>query len=173
MTAKPRKPLITAEALVPTQERLPTSADGARYTGENLPDETRKAVILDLRSGTGIKTIATKYGISDHVVTALRRQDDEDHGVDLSAWKRHTAATLARFVATGTQRLVDEVDKIPVGQLPIPIAVAIDKIAHLTDSPQTITEHRLTISHEAINRAILDADIVSVNEIKPIEDASN
>ena len=160
--ASEAKNVVTEQALTPVTERSQTQLQ--TYTCESLSPELRKAMIVDLHSGMGVNAIAKKHSVTDHLVTELRRQDDEEHTVDLSRWKRHTAATLSQFVAKGGTRLVNEVDKIPIASLPVAVAIAVDKINALHDQPQVVTEHRLRVTHTDINDLILNAKPIVVEQ---------
>lgn len=146
----------TESPWAPALERVPTSTEAQRYDLTKISEERKQAILADLRAGMGVTPASKKHHASTHVVTALRRQDDEERSVDVPAWKRHTAASLARFVAQGSERLVQEVANIPLGQLPVAVAIAIDKINALHDQPQTVVEHRLRVSQEQISAMILD-----------------
>jgi hypothetical protein len=64
-------------------------------------------------------------------------------------------------VTRGSTRLLDEIENIPAGQLPLAIAIMVDKVQALQDAPTVIVEHRLRVSHEDIN-SMLKGDIIDV-----------
>ena len=157
------KNVVTDTALTPIEDRSSTKSS-TLITLEKLTDAKRKEMLIDLRSGLGVVAVAKKHGVSDHTAIELRRQDDEEHSIDIQRWKRHTAATLSSFVAKGGSRLVDEVDKIPIASLPVAVAIAVDKINALHDQPQVVTEHRLRVTHTDINDLILNAKPIVVEQ---------
>jgi len=59
------------------------------------------------------------------------------------------------------QRLVEEVGDLPVGQLPLAIAILTDKAMALNDQPTNVTEHRLRISHDSLNE-MLNGKVIDV-----------
>lgn len=154
--------------------RLKTTTN--RHTGENLDDEVKQQVLAYLKEGNGIVATAKKFELTTHIVTSLRdKAEESDPSFNLAAWKKQTAATLSHFAAKGSQRLVDEVDRMPLASLPIAIAVAIDKIQALHDQPQTVVEHRLRVDHQSVNSLfdaagiVLDGEFTEVSEPEPIE----
>lgn len=139
----------------------------SKATGEKMAPELRNAVLQDLRSGMGMVAVATKHGLSHHIVSALRdAAEEENPAFNLVAWKKSTAATLSRFVSKGAEKLEKQVEEMPLQSLPIAIAVAIDKLLLLHDQPQTIVEHRLRVDHNSVNELLrsegptLEAEIV-------------
>ena len=59
------------------------------------------------------------------------------------------------------QRLVEEVADLPVGQLPLAIAILTDKALALNDQPTNVTEHRLRISHDSLNE-LLNGQVIDL-----------
>lgn len=162
------RPTIDGNALLSRQERTQLTIRPEMASDcSQLDPVTRRAMLLDLRAGMGVIACSKKHGVSEHTAIELRRIDSEEQGVDLAHWKRSTAATLSQFVARGGNRLMEEVDKIPLATLPVAVAIAVDKILALHDQPQVVTEHRLRVRHEDINDLILNAKSVVVEEPKP------
>ena len=144
-------------------ERLPTTNN--RNTGNQIPEEKKEAIINDLQEGLGVVAVAKKHETSTHAVTALKNKiEDEADGFNLVSWKKSTAATLSHFVSKGSERLVREIDDMPLASLPIAIAVAIDKIQALHDQPQTVVEHRLRIDQGSLNELLKSEGLVVEGE---------
>jgi hypothetical protein len=58
---------------------------------------------------------------------------------------------------------VNNVDNIPIGQLPMALAIAIDKVRDLAEAPTVTVEHRLKISQDDLKKAFsLDSDPIEV-----------
>ena len=133
------------------QERIRTDI-GSRHTGNQLPKEKRDDIERRLKEGEGIRHISREVGSSEHTVTAIK--NSMETGPNLQSWKKNVANNLMEFVAKGAQRLNNEVDNIPIGSLPLAIAIAQDKALTLNDQPTHVTEHRLAISHDDIGRLI-------------------
>ena len=151
-------------------ERLPTTNN--RNTGNQIPEEKREAIINDLQDGLGVVAVAKKHETSTHAVTALKNKiEDEADGFNLVSWKKSTAATLSHFVSKGSERLVREIDDMPLASLPIAIAVAIDKIQALHDQPQTVVEHRLRIDQGTINELLKSEGLVVEGEFTESNDS--
>lgn len=132
-------------------ERIRTDI-GSRHTGSKIPEEKREEIVKRLNEGEGIRHIAKEVGSSEHTVTAIR--NSMPSGPNLQTWKKNVASNLMEFVAKGAERLNNEVDKIPIGSLPLAIAIAQDKALTLNDQPTHVTEHRLAISHDDIGKLI-------------------
>lgn len=151
-------------------ERLPTTNN--RNTGNQIPEEKREAIIADLQEGLGVVAVAKKHETSTHAVTALKNKiEDEADGFNLVSWKKSTAATLSHFVSKGSERLVREIDDMPLASLPIAIAVAIDKIQALHDQPQTVVEHRLRIDQGSLNELLRSEGLVVEGEFTESNDS--
>jgi hypothetical protein len=88
---------------------------------------------------------------------------EADGKLELGSWKREVAGDIAEFVRRGSQRLVNNVDNIPIGQLPMALAIAIDKVRDLAEAPTVTVEHRLKISQDDLKKAFsLDSDPIEV-----------
>ena len=151
-------------------ERLQTTNN--RHSGNQIPEEKREAIITDLQEGLGVVAVAKKHETSTHAVTALKNKiEDEADGFNLVSWKKSTAATLSHFVSKGSERLVREIDDMPLASLPIAIAVAIDKIQALHDQPQTVVEHRLRIDQGSLNELLRSEGLVVEGEFTESNDS--
>ena len=151
-------------------QRLKT--DSTKSSGEAVPQEVKEKVLAALKAGNGMVAVAQEYGLSTHTVSAIRdRAEDADPSFNLAAWKRSTAATLSRFVSKGATKLEEQVEQIPLANLPIAIAIAIDKIQALHDQPQTVVEHRLRVDHQSVN-SLFHAEGITIEaeftEVEPI-----
>jgi hypothetical protein len=136
---------------------------GSRHTGAKIPVEKREEIERRLKEGEGIRHIAKEVGSSEHTVTAIRNSTES--GPNLNSWKKSVANNLMEFVAKGAERLNAEVDNIPIGSLPLAIAIAQDKALTLNDQPTHVTEHRLSISHDDIGR-LIKGDIIDIDPPK-------
>ena len=147
-----------------SKERLSTNPS-LQVTGKKIPKEKRDKVISALQDGQGTSAVVEATGVSKATVLAIRKDTEDNKGFELGTWKKQTANLLSQIVTKGSTRLLDAIDDIPAGQLPLAIAIMVDKVAALQDAPTVIVEHRLRVSHEDIN-SMLKGDIV---DIKPIE----
>lgn len=170
-----------SDNVIPTQSvvkkrrmgRHPASREASKYDLSRTSPDTIAAVIADYKEAKlSVTEIAKKHGISDHVCSEIRRRhEDSEPSFNLARWKKATAATLSHFVTRGSERLAQEVQDIPLTALPIGIAIAVDKILLLHDSPQHVTEHRLAITHDQINKTIMEADVITDTVSDPVENA--
>lgn len=147
-----------------SKERLSTNPS-IQVTGKKVAKEKRDKVIELLKDGQGTSAVVEATGVSKSSVIAIRKDTEDNKGFELGTWKKQTANLLSQIVTKGSTRLLDAIDDIPAGQLPLAIAIMVDKVAALQDAPTVIVEHRLRVSHEDIN-SMLKGDIV---DIKPIE----
>jgi hypothetical protein len=137
---------------------------GSRHTGAKVPPEKRADIEKRLKDGEGIVAIAKAVGSSEHTVSAIR--NDLGGGLELNAWKKSHRNNLMQAAAKMGARLVNEVDNLPVGQLPLAIAILTDKAMTLNDQPTNVTEHRLRISHDNLS-AMLNGDIIDLPNENP------
>jgi IS30 family transposase len=143
-------------------ERLPTNPS-TRSTGEGLTNDQRQRVITLLKDGVSVNEVVDQTGHSKHTVLAIRRAQEDANGLNLMNWKKATAATMAAIVAKGSTRLLEEIENIPAGQLPLALAILTDKVLALQDVPTVVVEHRLRVSHEDINKMLKgEADVIDL-----------
>ena len=147
-----------------SKERLSTNPS-IQVTGKKVAKEKRDKVIELLKDGQGTSAVVEATGVSKSSVIAIRKDTEDNKGFELGTWKKQTANLLSQIVTKGSTRLLDAIDDIPAGQLPLAIAIMVDKVAALQDAPTVIVEHRLRVSHEDIN-SMLKGDII---DIKPLE----
>lgn len=140
-----------------------------QHKGTKIPASKRKKIEDLLQDGMSAKQISTELQASRNTVMAVRDQMEDAGKFDLGTWKKNTVSNLAKFVNRGSTRLEAEVDNIPAGQLPLALAIAIDKIMALQDAPAVVVEHRLRISADDINGLLKvkkQDEIVDVSEPK-------
>lgn len=143
-----------------SKERLSTNPS-IQVTGKKIAKEKREKVIAALQDGQGTNAVAESAGVSKSAVIAIRKDTEDNKGFELGTWKKQTATLLSQIVTRGSTRLLDEIENIPAGQLPLAIAIMVDKVQALQDAPTVIVEHRLRVSHEDIN-SMLKGDIIDV-----------
>lgn len=147
-----------------SKERISTNPN-IQVTGKKIAKEKRDKVIAALQDGQGTTSVVESTGVSKATVLAIRKDTEDNKGFELGTWKKQTAHLLSQIVTKGSTRLLHAIDDIPAGQLPLAIAIMVDKVAALQDAPTVIVEHRLRVSHEDIN-SMLKGDII---DIKPLE----
>lgn len=140
-----------------------------QHKGTKIPAKKREKIEELLADGMSSNQISQELATSRNTVHAIRDQMEDTGKFDLGTWKKQTVHNLAKFVNKGSTRLAEEVENIPAGQLPLALAIAIDKIMALQDAPAVVVEHRLRISADDINGLLKvpkQADIIDVTEPK-------
>lgn len=141
-------------------DRLSTNPS-IRSTGKKIPKEKREKVIDMLKDGAGTQHIAEEVGVSKPSVISIKKDVEDNKGFELGTWKKNTSALLSQIVSRGSERLLEEIQNIPAGQLPLAIAIMTDKVLSLQEAPTVVVEHRLRVSHEDINK-MLKSDVIDV-----------
>lgn len=127
--------------------------DKKSTTLEKLDPDKKKEIVWLTEQGHTQKEIEDKVGVSSHTVVAVR-QDMGDKNLDLGTYKRKTSDLFKSIILKGANRLDAEIDNLPITQMPLALAILIDKVQTLNDQPVVVTEHRLKVKHEDINRLI-------------------
>jgi hypothetical protein len=140
--------------------------DKKSTTLEKLPKSKKEEIVWLTGQGHTQKEIEEKVGVSSHTVVAVR-QDMGDTNLDLGTYKKKTSELFKSIIMKGAHRLDAEIDKLPITQMPLALAILIDKVQTLNDQPVVVTEHRLRIKHEDINK-MLSGEIIDL----PKEDNS-
>ena len=136
----------------PKYERMDTTSPGA---GAKLPKATKKRIESLLKQGTPPAETAKLVAADPDIVREMRNNLADAGQLDMLAFKRRTAARLASFIDKSLQRLDNEVDDIPIGQLMLPTAIAIDKMEKLVDPTPTVqVKAELRISADDINKLL-------------------
>ena len=143
-----------------SKERL-NSNPSCQSSGKKIDKKKHKEVVDLLSDGAGTNAVVATTGISKPTVLAIKKDCEDNNGFELGTWKKNTARLLSQIVTQGSTRLLDEIENIPAGQLPLAIAIMTDKVMALQDAPTVIVEHRLRVSHEDIN-LMLKGDIIDL-----------
>lgn len=151
----------------PKYKRLDNTQPGA---GEKLPKASRKRIESLLKQGVPPVETAKLVAADPDTVRDMRNNLADSGQLDMLAFKRRTAARLASFIDKSLQRLDAEVDDIPIGQLMLPTAIAIDKMEKLVDPTPTVqVKAELRISADDINKLLgFNGPIIDV--IPPAEE---
>jgi len=158
----------------PTQ-RLKTNVASRNFTTEKLDPEKRESIIRGLKAGGSVVGLAQKYSVSDHTVTAVRRElEQSDPAAALAIYRRSASGTLARVAAKGAELLEKAIDNIDPADLKpgnlsaigLTVAIAADKALSLAGEAQVVTEHRLTVDVHSVNMMLAQAS----NNIKQVHD---
>jgi hypothetical protein len=116
--------------------------------------KSKKKVVENLiKNGNTCEETAKICEIRKETVVAVRKEMESEGKLELGAWKREVSGMLAEFVHKGAERLVKEVNYMPIGQIPMSLAIAIDKVRDLQDAPTVRVEARLRITQDELNNA--------------------
>lgn len=147
-------------------ERLSTNPS-IKVTGKKKVKPEKKEKIMEmLQDGAGSRAINAETGVSRPTIIAIKKDMEDTGGFNLGTWKKQTASLLSQIVSRGSSRLLEEIENIPAGQLPLAIAIMTDKVLSLQDAPTIVVEHRLRVSHEDINKA-LKGEVIDILPDKP------
>ena len=144
------------------QERVKT--DNKSTTLEKLDPEKKKQIVWMTEQGHTQKDIEAEVEVSSHTVVAVRN-DMGDKDIDLGTYKRKTSELFKSIILKGANRLDAEIDKLPITQMPLALAILIDKVQTLNDQPVVVTEHRLRVRHEDINK-LMSGEIIDLPSAK-------
>jgi hypothetical protein len=123
-----------------------------------------------LKDGVALKAIERETGIARTTIRGVRNEMEDNNEFNLGTWKKNTASLMSKIATKGSQRLLEEIDNIPAGQLPLAIAIMTDKVMSLQDAPTIVVEHRLRVSHNDIN-AMIKGEVIDIpSNPTPLED---
>jgi hypothetical protein len=136
---------------------------------KSLPAPVRKIAEKLILDGKSCEETAKIVSVRKSTIVSVRQQMEGDGKLELGSWKREVAGLLGDFVSKGAARLSENVESIPIGQLPMAIAIAIDKVRDLADAPTVRIETRLKITQDELNRAF---DIDTEAKVSKLVDAT-
>ncbi len=126
-----------------------------RYTAERFflkrPEDYRLCVSF-IAANLGLLQIARLLKVHHRTVAAVR-----DHeGVAIDIEKERIRKNIRLAVGIAAERLPDILAKLPDGQVPLSIAILIDKLAQLDGEPTQRVEitHKGHLTHEAVRANI-------------------
>ena len=113
-----------------------------RFTGEIVARNRERyaAIVRCLAEGVGIRATARAFGASTGTIQAIRDRE----GLAIGTEKKELSTKLGHFARMASERLIEELDEIPIGQLPVAMGIALDKKAALDGEASAIVEHRST-----------------------------
>ena len=108
--------------------------------GKRIPDETKKAMLADLKAGKGCDEIAVTHGVGRQTVFTLR----EKHRDELPEWKRRTAAGVMAATEKIVNRINTEAESkdASLKDLSICAGILISKQSELSGAPSQVLEVR-------------------------------
>jgi hypothetical protein len=131
--------------------------------GGSMPKPVLKIAEKMLKEGRTCEETAKIVSVRKQTIVNLRKEMEGEGKLELGAWKKEVAGDIAEFVRRAASRLVNNVDNIPIGQLPMAMAISIDKVRDLADAPTIRVETRLKISQDELNKAFsLDSEPIDI-----------
>jgi DNA-binding XRE family transcriptional regulator len=136
--------------------------------GKSLPKTTTRVIENLLKEGKTCEETAKLAEVRKQTVVDIRKQMEQEGKMELGSWKKEVSNLLGEFALKGAKRLVDEIDTMPIGQVTMAVAIAVDKVSQLTDAPTVKVEARLKISQDDLNKAFgLNAKPIEIIDIPP------
>ena len=136
------------------------------FTAERLMESRPtiyKALVDGLGQGLGVRQLCRAYRVSHHTVAAVMARESNA----IATVKERTVATLRTFGRLAADRLLDEVDQIPIQSLPIALGIAVEKAELLSGGATSRIEHADSgPTHEdylrMISGKVIEAEVVPV-----------
>lgn len=122
---------------------------------KKLPAIKREIIENLMLDGKNCQETAKLCKVRKETVVAVRQSMEEEGKLELGSWKKEVSGLLANFVKKGAERLSSEIDNVPLGQLPMALAIAIDKVRDLQDTPTVTISTRLTITQDELNKQFI------------------
>jgi hypothetical protein len=149
-----QQPELFDESALPIGHELLTiekDEKRGRFTGEIVARNRERyaAIVRALAEGFGIRQIARAFHVSCNTIFAIR--DREGHAIETE--KKQLAGLMGRFVRMSVERLIEEHDQIPVGQLPVALGIVQDKRALLEGDPTVRVDERIEVAISASDLA--------------------
>lgn len=110
------------------------------FTAERLMESRPtiyRAIVDGLGQGLGVRQLCRAYRVSHHTVAAVMSRESNA----IATVKERTVATLRTFGRLAADRLLDEVDQIPIQSLPIALGIAVEKAELLSGGATSRIEH--------------------------------
>jgi hypothetical protein len=134
------------------------------FTAERLMESRPtiyKALVDGLGQGLGVRQLCRAYRVSHHTVAAVMARES----AAVATVKERTVSVLRTFGRLAADRLLDEVDQIPIQSLPIALGIAVEKAELLAGGATSRIEHTESgPTHEdylrMISGKVIDAEII-------------
>jgi hypothetical protein len=144
--------------------------------GSSLPKGKVEVIENMLKAGKTIEETSKLAACRKQTVVDIRKQMEIDGKMEMGSWKKQMSELLGGFALKGAKRLSDEVDSMPIGQVMMAVAIAVDKVRDLSDAPTVKVEARLKITQDDLNKAFLPSagpiEIIDVPPQKPVDNAT-
>jgi hypothetical protein len=140
------------------------------FTAERLMESRPmiyKALVDGLGQGLGVRQLCRAYRVSHHTVAAVMARES----AAVATLKERTVSVLRTFGRLAADRLLDEVDQIPIQSLPIALGIAVEKAELLSGGATSRIEHADSgPTHEdylrMISGKVIEAELVPATGFK-------
>jgi hypothetical protein len=134
------------------------------FTAERLMESRPtiyRAIVDGLGQGLGVRQLCRAYRVSHHTVAAVMSREINA----IATVKERTVSVLRTFGRLAADRLLDEVDQIPIQSLPIALGIAVEKAELLSGGATSRIEHTESgPTHEdylrIIQGKVIEAEII-------------
>lgn len=151
-----------------------TDMNAPKNPGGNLPKGTKEHIERCLLNGKTVDETAVLCSVSEPMVSGFRKKLIAEGKLDQNHWRKSMQVILGEASLMAAERLKDNIDKLPIGQLPIAMAIMTDKVQALSEGPtQVIIPARLQISQDDINKALQAFDSSRVIDVTPEKNPEN
>ena len=153
--------------LVSTEEEANQEMERrGEFTAERLMESRPtiyRAIVDGLGQGLGVRQLCRAYRVSHHTVAAVMARESSA----VATLKERTVSVLRTFGRLAADRLLDEVDQIPIQSLPIALGIAVEKAELLAGGATSRIEHTESgPTHEdylrIISGKVIEAEAVPV-----------
>jgi len=135
------------------------------FTAERLMESRPtiyRALVDGLGQGLGVRQLCRAYRVSHHTVAAVMARES----VAVATLKERTVSVLRTFGRLAADRLLDEVDQIPIQSLPIALGIAVEKAELLSGGATSRIEHSDSgPTHEdylrMISGKVIEAEVIA------------
>ena len=136
------------------------------FTAERLMESRPtiyRAIVDGLGQGLGVRQLCRAYRVSHHTVAAVMAREASA----VATLKERTVSVLRTFGRLAADRLLDEVDQIPIQSLPIALGIAVEKAELLAGGATSRIEHTESgPTHDdylrMISGKVIEAEIIPV-----------
>ncbi len=145
----------------------------SRKPGSSLPKGKKEVIENMLMQGKTVDEASKLAACRKQTVVEIRKDLETQGKMEIGSWKKELGELLGNFALKGAKRLNDEIDTMPIGQMMMAVAIAVDKVRDLSDTPTVKVEARLRISQDDLNKAFLPSakpiEIIDVPTQNPVD----
>jgi hypothetical protein len=99
-------------------------------TAEHVPEAVKLKALALLAEGKGLVYTANELQLHTHTLCKIRDYAlDSDPVFSAAYFAKSAASQLRRFTTRGLDRMIDEVGEMGINQLPVAVAICLDKLS--------------------------------------------